>query len=135
MSDNTEMIHLSNKNSSEVYELKENEITKINNWLVGIIYFEKYDILIDHHYWKKKYFMLTEFFFTLISRHNYKRQRKYKLSTLCISGISGDGNNVFFYIYKKNKKNKKKSLIKLTTTNLDGLLLLHKELNLSIKCE
>ena len=30
MSDNTEMIQLSNKNSSEVYELKENEIKDVS---------------------------------------------------------------------------------------------------------
>lgn len=130
MSDNTEMIQLSNKNSSEVYELKENEITKINNWLVGIIYFEKYYRIIDHRYWKKKYFILTEGYFTLISRHNYKRQRKYNLLNLRISGISGDGSKVFFYIFKKTSK---KSLIKLTTTNIPGLLDLHRELLLGIK--
>ena len=130
MSDNTEMIQLSNKNSSEVYELKENEITKINNWLAGIIYFEKYDRLIDHRYWKKKHFILTESHFMLVSRHNFKRKRKYKLSNLRISGISGDGHNVFFYIFKKTSK---KSLIKLTTPNVQGLLELHRELLLGIK--
>ena len=129
MSDNTEMIQLSNKNSSEVYELKENEITKINTWLAGIIYFEKYDRLIDHRYWKKKHFILTESHFILVSRHNFKRKRKYKLSNLGISGISGDGKNVFFYIYKNKTK---KSLIKLTTPNVQGLLQLHRELLLNI---
>jgi len=130
MSVNTEMIQLSNENSSEVYELKENEITKINNWLAGIIYFEKYDRLIDYKYWKKKHFILTESHFMLVSRHNFKRKRKYKLSNLRISGISGDGHNVFFYVYKNSSK---KSLIKLTTTNIPGLLDLHRKLLLGIK--
>lgn len=123
-------IVLTHNNLSEVYTLKKDEITKINDWLAGIIYYEKYDMIADRTYWKKKYFILTESTFELISRHNKKKRRRYKLSNLKVSGLCGDGNLVFFYIYKKNRK---KSMVKLTTPNTDGLLQLYRELLLNIK--
>lgn len=112
---------LNNIKRSDIYQLKKNEFTTINNWPVGDIIVQRYSKIFFEWYWKRKFFILTDSHLIISSKYYYKK-KKYKLKKLKINGIMSENDLIFFNIC--NKKNNKK-ILSLTSSNYTGLLWLH----------